>query len=266
MGSESISRSPYAAGDLNVADILLDLRRRGANLVSHGLKSLEQHLCGTRDVLTAWHQPLRVCLAGFLHSGYSTDSFEHPLFDIGNRSQMRELIGKEAEKIVYVFCSIQRQDLFDALRQRGGEISEHLMLANRRGGPALTLTRRDVGDLLVLYMANTAEQSCVSDGAPGRWIAHAAKLGWWAKNLAVVVPPVFDGCTAIVSEESEDHLLEGYSAALRNVAANPGGAMANLAEAVAGAACVPEPLIWWGFLSIAAGVPSLGSVCAPPCR
>jgi hypothetical protein len=251
--SKSISAIFGAAGDQSSSEILRELRHRHAHQVSHGRSSLEQHLSGTRDILTAWHQPSRVCLAGFLHSGYSTDAFEHRLFDIYDRCPMSRLIGEDAEQMVYLFCSIHRQDLFDALRRTSGEMVEPLHFANRHGGPDLTVTRRDVGDLLVLHIANTAEQCCQSDGVPAPWIAQAAELGQWTKNLADVVPPVFDGCTRIVSRASEDRLLEAYRTALEQVATDPHGARASLSEASAGLPFVAEPFIWLGFLSIAVG-------------
>jgi hypothetical protein len=252
MESESLSRTPDVVDDSVAAEVLRHLRRRQAHLVAHGSKSLEQHLRGTYDVLTAWNQPTRVCLAGLLHSGYSTDAFEHPLFRIEERRRMRRLIGEEAEHLVHTFCTINRQELFEAL-QMGAAIATPLRLANRRGGRAITVTQRDAGDLVVLYMANAVEQSCLPDGAPARWLAHVSELGRWAKNLAEVVPPVFDRCTGIVSSDSEDRLLEGYNGALQRLGEDLSQVLADLTAAVRGAACVAEPLIWLGVLSLAVG-------------
>jgi hypothetical protein len=253
MESVSVSRALEAVDDDRVgAEALRDLRQRRADLVVHGGRSLEDHLRGTYDVLTAWRQPSRVCLAGLLHSGYSTDAFEHCLYQIDDRSHIQALIGEEAEHLVYLFCAIHRQNLFDACRL-SGEFATPLRLVNRWGGADLAITRREAGDLLVLHMANAAEQSCLSGGAPARWLVHVSELGRWAKSLADVVPPVFDGCTEIVSAESEDRLHEAYDDLLRSVAANRAGKMESLPAGVAGSAWVAEPLIWLGILSLAAG-------------
>jgi hypothetical protein len=235
------------------ADILLELQRRGAEHEHHARGSLFQHLCGTRDVLATWGQPVRVCLAGLVHSGFSTESFAHALFDVGERGRLRELIGEEAEHIVYLFCAINRDELFGKLRANGGNVTGPLRLENRLGGPALDLARRDVGDLLLLHMANAADQACLLDGAPTRWISTAAELAGWATNYAEVVPPIFERGTLVISRESEDQLLETYDSALRAVAAEPGRAWATLRSVQAEIACVAEPLIWLGFLSVNQG-------------
>jgi hypothetical protein len=82
-------------------------------------------------------------------------------------------------------------------------------------------------------------------------MAHAAELGSWARNLASVVPPVFDNCTGEVSRESEDRLLAGYRSALLD--ANLDRGMAALASATMEAPWVGGPLVWLGCLAIAAG-------------
>jgi aspartate beta-hydroxylase len=239
--------------DLRLEETLCELKRRRAYLVRHGRGSLEQHLRGTHEVLTRWHQSARVRLAGLLHSAYSTDAFPHGLFQPTERARVRKLIGEEAESLVHLFCSVHRYDLFTALRKAPGGSATALRLASRWGSPPLTLTPQQVGDLLVLYMANAADQRCNADGAPSCWLAEVAEIARWAKAIAETVPPVFAGCTAGIFPEEEGRLLEGYAAALESVVADPRGALAILAGATHPASWVAEPLLWLGFLAIADG-------------
>jgi aspartate beta-hydroxylase len=160
-------------------DVLSELERRGAARLRHGRASFAHHLRGTYNLLTRWRQPARVCLAGLLHSAYSTDRFSPGLFRRDERTRVSELIGATAERLVYLFCSVGREELFAAVRQASGPVE----LLDREGGSPHVLTRREVGDLLVLHLANAAEQH----GPAG-----AARFGPATKALAEAVPPAFD--------------------------------------------------------------------------
>jgi aspartate beta-hydroxylase len=250
-----------ATTETRVAATLQELGRRQANLIPHGVGSLEAHLRGTCDILSAWEQPARVVLAGLLHSAYSTESFEHRLFGLDERALVRSLIGDDADHLVHLFCATERNELFAQLSLGEGQVTQQLRLASRAEEAPLTIVRREAGDLLVLHMANLAAQACEADGAPAPWLSELSALAQWASHCAERVPPVFDRCTVVVSKQAEEQLIESYDTALRTPATGPGGAFGRLCAAAENA-YVAEPFIWLGISWLVVGDQSKASECA----
>jgi hypothetical protein len=214
--------------------IRAELRRRRAHLVRHGTQSLEEHLFNTFHILTAWQQPLRVQYAGLMHSVYSTDVFNHRTFNFNERDRVRALVGDLAERLAYLFCTIDRRELLSVVRASGNEAPDSFELTSRLDGRPLQVTPKDAGDLLVIYMANAAEQSCRPDRSPAPWLSNVSHLGREARGLAEITPPVFDRCTTAVSTAEETQLLEDY----QHLFAGIGNRDWPL---------VAEPLLWMGF-------------------
>ncbi len=228
-----------------------EFRRRRAHLVRHGGQSLEQHLFNTFHILTAWRQPARVRYAGLVHSAYSTDLFSHPMFGMNERDQVGALVGETAERLAYLFCTIDRRELLSAVRASAYEARDTFELRNRLNGPAVHLTSAEAGDLLTVYMANAAEQSCRPDRSPARWLSHVSLLGRDARRLAEVTPPLFDNCTKVVSKTEENQLLSYYERLVARLggtddsADEPGWRIEMTHPLVA------EPLVWMGLRAIA---------------
>lgn len=218
--------------------IRAELRRRRAHLVRHGMQSLEDHLFNTFHILTAWRQPPRVQYAGLIHSVYSTDAFSHQTFKVTEREQVRALVGAEAERLAHLFCTFDRSELMSAVTASVATDAFHL--TSRLDGQPLQITRADAGDLLAIYMANAAEQSCRQDRSPDTWLSSVSHLGQWAARLAEVTPPVFDNCTIAVSHAEETALLDNYG--------RPVADWGNRDWPL-----VAEPLVWMGFQEMAHG-------------
>lgn len=73
------------------------------NNIHHHERTLFEHLFGTYTLLQSLGKPKRVCLAGLYHSVYETEYFQ---FDTPfTRPMVKELIGEDAEAIVYEFCN-----------------------------------------------------------------------------------------------------------------------------------------------------------------
>ncbi len=223
---------------MEAESIRQELRRRGTHLVRHGTQSLDDHLVNTYDILTAWYQPPRVQYAGLIHSVYSTDAFTYQTFEMTEREQVRALVGAEAERLAYLFCSIDRRELTSTVA--ASDVADAFDLTSRLDGRPMRITGAEAGDLLTMYMANAAEQSCRKDRSPGTWLSHVSQLGRWAARFAEVTPPVFDNCTTTVSRDEETQLLEDYR--------NPFAGFADRAWPM-----VAEPLIWTGFWKMVHG-------------
>lgn len=120
------------------------LAARGASDLDHPGGTLLAHLRRTRDTLAGWDARPALRLAGLAHAAYGTDGFPHGLVDLAERSMLAELVGEEAEAIVYAYGSLDRGFSYrrlPLLRDRfTGEVAE--------AAPAL------VCDIVELTVAN----------------------------------------------------------------------------------------------------------------
>jgi len=247
-----------SVAELGIADspelIRAELRRRRTHLVRHGTQSLEQHLFNTFHILTAWQQPLRVQYAGLMHSVYSTDVFKHRTFAMNERDRVRALVGEEAERLAYLFCTIDRRELMSLVRASANEATAEFELTSRRDGHPVHITHTDAGDLLTIYMANAAEQSCQPDRSPGPWLSNVSFLGREARRLAEVTPPVFDECTTVVSTTDETQLLGDYQRLVKSFGqVDDSAADQRRGPKPIDWPFVAEPLVWAGFHEISHG-------------
>jgi hypothetical protein len=224
------------------------LRHRRAHLVRHRGQSLEQHLFNTFHILTAWRQPPRVRYAGLLHSVYSTDVFTHPTFAVTERDQVRALVGPIAERLIHLFCVIDRRELLASVRAKSLHTDGVIELGNRLGSGRVRITGDDMGDLLAIHMANAAEQTCRQDRSPAGWLSHVSSMGRDARQFAEVVPPVFCGCTTVVSKTEENQLLSCYKQLVARCGAGPDP---STGTSPLEWPFLAEPLIWLGFDAIA---------------
>lgn len=83
-----------------------------ADAVRHSGRSLYDHLCGTHALLEQWGNCRPVCTAGLFHSIYGTAMFRHASWPLTDRNTIRELIGPDAEELVYLFCTQERPQAF----------------------------------------------------------------------------------------------------------------------------------------------------------
>jgi aspartate beta-hydroxylase len=179
-----------------------------------------------------------------LHSGYSTEAFRFQLFDTGERARMREIVGEEAERLVFAFCATRHDVLLTAAEHDGGRVE----IALRWNGAAVALDRRDLADLMILHAANLAEQAAGPRGAPTTWLAPASRLLAAARADAEVAPPVFGG--GIVAPRDEALLLRAYRVLLR--APDDASAKTRRRRVVL-ASPVGEPLVLAGLHALAQG-------------
>ena len=85
---------------------LLDL---GAGEFEHLHDSLLLHLQGTKELLKKWGASEALQNAGLYHAIYSTDSYSKQLASLDKRKRIADIIGSEAENIVYEYCACDRK-------------------------------------------------------------------------------------------------------------------------------------------------------------
>lgn len=128
------------------------LEELGAHATSHSRRTLLEHLRGTRDLLDEWGNPPHVCTAGLFHSIYGTYVFDKQSADMSMRERITEVLGRDAEWLVYVFCVTDRRCFYDHL----GE--PRLRLRDGVHDCDLELDRETLAALIEIEVANTVEQ------------------------------------------------------------------------------------------------------------
>jgi len=130
------------------------LEEIGAEDTDHPRGTLSEHLRGTYDVLVGWGCERDVCLAGLYHSVYGTEVFETVTVALDARDKVREAIGTDAERLVYLYCALARESLYDNLSTGGPPYC----VRSRLEGTEFRLTRDEYAGLLTIDLANRLEQ------------------------------------------------------------------------------------------------------------
>ena len=92
------------------------LAAMGAADFAHVAGTLAPHLANTAALLQQWGNRDALCIAGLYHAVYGTDGILGELTTLSRRSSIAEVIGTEAEAIVYVYGACDR----DAFHPRIG--------------------------------------------------------------------------------------------------------------------------------------------------
>lgn len=128
-------------------EFLID--RLHADAVRHSGRSLYTHLVGTHDLLEGWGASACVRNAGLFHSIYGTVKFRHKCWPLDMRNTVIDLIGPDAELLVYLFCVSDRPR---AIIQTTGP------LHNRHKNETVMLAPKTLTELREIEAANLLEQ------------------------------------------------------------------------------------------------------------
>jgi len=229
------------------------LRARRADQIPHTMGSFLDHLVGTWKILTAWGQPEALRLAGLFHSILATDFFERPLVPWEVVPELKARIGSEATELVVCFCSIDRLQLAVDCADLEAIPAEGLRVEDRRRGGSLQLPAARIGDLLVLEMANEAEQSGDAATGPGHWMTLCAHLARLARGATRRPPPVFDAGLGTLSDAAESEAAACYRRATAEGPLSDSARREALGEACRRNPWVGEPWLLRAALSLRAG-------------
>jgi len=117
-----------------------------ADTIPHTDRTLFDHLCNVEKILRICRCEEYVCLAGLYHSVYGTSAFKNKL--ISDRKNIKEVIGNDAEKLVWIFCSIKRPVCWN----HGTKLR---LLDNKR---VLNVSEKTLHDLHMIESANLIDQ------------------------------------------------------------------------------------------------------------
>jgi aspartate beta-hydroxylase len=241
------------------------LRSEGATQMRHGRRPLLGHLIGTYEIVRRWNQPVALQHAALIHSVYGTDVYRQQLLPRSRRDELIEVAGGEAERLAFLFSVTARDHLL---------AGTHVWTTNATmpfgGGEPTTsgqpaATRAELDALVLLHMANLAEQARAEDGSPGLWLVRLRELAELLITSDTVVLPLFIAELATLSDDDEATTRRAYCAGLAE-GADPGVKAQQLALAAAGCPVVAEPCVWQAHLSRCRGDLSLATSWARAAR
>lgn len=93
------------------------LRDRGAQTIDHPGGTLYTHLARVQDRLAVHGATPTLMLAARAHAVYGTDGFDVALLDLSERSMLADLIGPDAERLVYLYAACDRRRTWQALAE-----------------------------------------------------------------------------------------------------------------------------------------------------
>jgi hypothetical protein len=121
----------------------------GAGDFAHINGSLEEHFVGVHDLLRDWGARQVLCDAGLFHAAYGTVHFTSAMLPLEKRALVAEIIGAEAEAIVYRYCSCDR----DSVWPRIGE-APPLSFEDRFAGETVLMPESELREFCELTAAN----------------------------------------------------------------------------------------------------------------
>ena len=107
------------------------LIEQGTDQTRHSGRSLYNHLTGVYSKLYGWGCHPIVCDGGLYHSIYGTEYFKPKTLTLEDRPIVRDLIGYEAEHLVYLFCTtLNRYPSFEAMEDPYRQMLMQIEYAN----------------------------------------------------------------------------------------------------------------------------------------
>jgi hypothetical protein len=211
--------------------VIAFLKAQGAASHHHGPgRSLLDHLCETAAILHRWGQPAWLQRAALVHSVYGTEVRSRRLVAARRRGEVAALAGERAERIAYLFAAVPRRRLFAGTHRWAP------------GAVAPGADRDELDAVVMLHLANLAEQARGSDGSPGSWLAIAARMAQLLEGSSAVVLPALVAQVVGITPEEESAGLRAYR---QGLAATDAVSRADrLAQATAACPVVGEPCVW----------------------
>lgn len=132
--------------------LLSELKKLGAGAFPHRHGSLETHLCGTATLLQQWGASADLVKAGLFHAAYGTDDYPTPLVDLSLRKNIVNIIGEQAEALVYLYCACDRGRFYLRLATEN-----QTKFLDRFTHSETLLTREQLAAFCTLTMANEVD-------------------------------------------------------------------------------------------------------------
>jgi aspartate beta-hydroxylase len=231
------------------SDAVVDfLRAEGAAGFRHaGGRTLLDHLVGTSRIVRCWQQPLWLQCAALIHSVYGTDAYPNAAVSLSRRTEVAEVAGAQAERLAYLFCVTPRGPLLAGTHRWARDLPSR-SIQPVPDAPEDPPTRAELDALVLIHMANLAEQARAADGSPGRWLVRIREVAELLEDSDSVTLPLLFAQLAALSKADEATVCAAYRDAVgRGDDLEARASRFALAASVCPA--VPEPCVWLGALS-----------------
>jgi hypothetical protein len=179
--------------------------------VNHSSSSLFSHLIGTFEILEAWEAEPEICLAGLIHSIYSTQYFTTSIQSVRDRRDIARRVGDRAERLAYLFCKLDRTTIRKGIIKPAAE--RRIMKARTHlSDSRVSLAQSTVRALRLIDTANEIEQCQRWGGTPRLWF----HLAWETFHDVNFFPPLLRPIQKLViSVEFEKELWQMYCSAIK---------------------------------------------------
>lgn len=147
-----IARMRTAPPAVTEQRVLARLHALGADGFVHVNGTLERHLLRTERLLRDWGSRDALCLAGLYHAVYGTDGITGRLVGLDARKAIADVIGDEAERIVYLYGACDRE----RFHPRIGTPMQHLFV-DRFAESEYAIGKPQLRDFCEITAANELE-------------------------------------------------------------------------------------------------------------
>ncbi|MET9211522.1 MULTISPECIES: alpha/beta hydrolase [unclassified Nocardia] len=138
----------WVAGAGVVQDAFDLQRALGAENIDHPGGALHAHLHRVHDLVVEWNAAPRTRLAAICHASYGTDGFATALLPTTDRGRLADVIGHDAEALVYLYGGCDRDRTYRDLGR------QPLAVADRFTGGSRLVQGAELHDFAVLTIAN----------------------------------------------------------------------------------------------------------------
>jgi Domain of unknown function (DUF6817) len=154
--------------------------------VQHFRADLLTHLIGTWSLLGAWGAPAHVTMGGLAHSIYSTSIFPFAIQSVTEREEVKNLIGKKAENLAFLFGIMDRADAWSRI-EGSNAIAARPYILRRDTKSWLRVSKRTLQGLVLIECANIADQATGEDGGPAPWMTQVTR---WFERVDFKLPGI----------------------------------------------------------------------------
>jgi hypothetical protein len=114
-------------------------------LAHTGAASFDHHLKGVQAILRNWGASEDIATAGLFHSIYGTEGFQGFKLPFTRRKEMSELIGQRSEKLVWIFCVVDRLSVDELVEKHLKLVSDDLRVVKTPGIQFQCISRVELG-------------------------------------------------------------------------------------------------------------------------
>ena len=180
--------------------LFAELHAMGAGEFEHMNGTLAAHLRDTESLLRAWGAREAVCIAGLCHAVYGTDGYNPALTGLDGRQRIAQLIGAEAEELVYLYGACNRRLFYPRIGT-----DARLIFVDRFSNTEYSITHRQLSDLCELILANELE---IAAGSAEFRAKYGPSLSGLFERMAGIVSETgFAAYRSILSQHRSMHTL-----------------------------------------------------------